>query len=125
MHGEHVVMGGPNVLRGDSHKANNPSAGELISAGLCSVLTSDYYYPAPLHAVFLLASNGALALEHAWDLVAANPAAALGLTDRGRIETGCRADLLLVDPGSYGILSHPNVIATLVDGRFAFFSMAR
>jgi alpha-D-ribose 1-methylphosphonate 5-triphosphate diphosphatase len=125
MHGEHVVMGGPNVLRGGSHKANNPSASEWISAGLCSVLTSDYYYPAPLHAVFHLANNGALPLEHAWDLVAANPAAALGLADRGRIETGCRADLLLVDPASYGDPSHPNIIATLVEGRFAFFSKTR
>ncbi len=87
--------------------------------GLCSILTSDYYYPAPLHAVFRLAGEGALPLERAWDLVAANPADALGLADRGRIEAGRRADLLLVDPGPDGALQ-PDVVATLVEGRRAF-----
>lgn len=120
--GEHVVMGAPNVLRGGSHKAGNPAAAELVGAGLCSILTSDYYYPAPLHAVFRLAGDGALPLERAWDLVAANPAAALGLADRGRIEVGRRADLLLVDPGREGA-PQPDVVATLVEGRRAFASV--
>ncbi|WP_052121622.1 amidohydrolase family protein [Inquilinus limosus] len=112
-------MGGPNVLRGGSHKAGNPAAAELVGAGLCSILTSDYYYPAPLHAAFRLAGEGALPLERAWDLVAANPAEALGLADRGRIEVGRRADLLLVDPGAGGT-PQPDVVATLVEGRRAF-----
>ncbi|WP_218823320.1 alpha-D-ribose 1-methylphosphonate 5-triphosphate diphosphatase [Inquilinus limosus] len=117
--GEHVVMGGPNVLRGGSHKAGNPAAAELVGADLCSILTSDYYYPAPLHAAFRLAGEGTLPLERAWDLVAANPAEALGLADRGRIEVGRRADLLLVDPGAGGT-PQPDVVATLVEGRRAF-----
>jgi len=117
----HVVMGGPNVLRGGSHKAGNPAAADLVGAGLCSVLTSDYYYPAPLHAAFRLAGDGVLPLERAWDLVAANPADALGLADRGRIETGRRADLLLVDPGPEGA-ARPDVVTTLVEGRSAFAS---
>ena len=121
--GEHVVMGGPNVLRGGSHKSGNPSAAELVGEGLCSVLTSDYYYPAPLHAVFRLAGEGVLPLERAWDLVAANPAAALGLADRGRIEVGRRADLLLVDPGPDGV-PQPDVVAALVEGRRAFVATA-
>ena len=119
--GEHVVMGGPNVLRGGSHKKGNPSAAEVAGAGICSVLTSDYYYPAPLHAAFRLAHDGVLPLEQAWDLVAANPAAALGLADRGRIQAGRRADLLLVDPGP-GEAPQPSVVATLVAGRRAFVS---
>lgn len=118
--GEYVVMGGPNVLRGGSHKKGNPSAAELAGAGLCSVLTSDYYYPAPLHAAFRLARDGVLPLERAWDLIAANPAAALGLSDRGAIEVGRRADLLLVDPGE----QVPSVVTTLVEGRRAFAAMA-
>ncbi|WP_343714615.1 alpha-D-ribose 1-methylphosphonate 5-triphosphate diphosphatase [Inquilinus sp.] len=121
--GEHVVMGAPNVLRGGSHKAGNPSAAELVGAGLCSILTSDYYYPAPLHAVFRLVGESVLPLERAWDLVAANPAEALGLADRGRIEIGRRADLLLVDPGPDSA-PRPDVVATLVEGRRAFLSMA-
>jgi alpha-D-ribose 1-methylphosphonate 5-triphosphate diphosphatase len=120
--GEHVVMGGPNVLRGGSHKKGNPSAAELAGAGLCSVLTSDYYYPAPLHAAFRLAQEGVLPLERAWDLVAANPAEALGLTDRGAIEVGRRADLLLVDAGAEG--ARPDVVTTLVEGRQAFAATA-
>ncbi|MGL4962300.1 MAG: alpha-D-ribose 1-methylphosphonate 5-triphosphate diphosphatase [Inquilinus sp.] len=119
--GEHVVMGAPNVLRGGSHKTGNPSAAELVGAGLCSILTSDYYYPAPLHAVFRLVGEGVLPLERAWDLVAANPAAALGLADRGRVEVGRRADLLLVDPGPDDA-PRPDVVANLVEGRRAFVS---
>ncbi|SMF65384.1 alpha-D-ribose 1-methylphosphonate 5-triphosphate diphosphatase [Tistlia consotensis] len=115
--GEHVVMGGPNVLRGGSHKAGNPSAAELAASGLCSVLTSDYYYPAPLHAAFKLAQEGVLPFGQSWDLVSANPAEALGLADRGRIEPGRRADLLLVRPEP-----RPDVVATLVEGRRAFVS---
>lgn len=117
--GEHVVMGGPNVLRGGSHKAGNPSAADFAAEGLCSVLTSDYYYPAPLHAAFGLAAGGQLPLERAWELVSANPAEALGLFDRGRIETGRRADLLLVRPQA-GPGGRPAVVATLVEGRIAF-----
>jgi alpha-D-ribose 1-methylphosphonate 5-triphosphate diphosphatase len=121
--GEHVVMGAPNVLRGGSHKAGNPSAAELVGAGLCSVLTSDYYYPAPLHAAFRLVGDGVLPLERAWDLVSANPAAALGLDDRGRIAVGRRADVILVDLGPGGD-PRPDVVANLVEGRRAFVSMA-
>lgn len=120
-------MGGPNVLRGGSHKAGNPSAAELAADGLCSILTSDYYYPAPLHAAFRLAADGLLPLAQAWDLVAANPADALGLADRGRIEIGRRADLLLVDAGrqaSGDAASAPAVVATLVAGRRAFAAAA-
>ncbi|MEO4041332.1 alpha-D-ribose 1-methylphosphonate 5-triphosphate diphosphatase [Hoeflea sp. CAU 1731] len=123
-HGEHVVMGGPNVLRGASHKIGNPSAADLVADKLCSVLSSDYYYPAPLHAAFLLAADGILPLEQAWDLVSANPADALGMKDRGQIEIGRRADLLLVDPGSDGA-PFPDVVATLVEGRQVFRSDVR
>lgn len=122
-HGEAVVMGAPNVLRGGSHKRGNPSAAELVDAGICTILTSDYYYPAPLHAAFRLAANDVLPLERGWDLVSANPAAALGFADRGRIEIGRRADLLLVDPGPAGA-RYPDLVATLVEGRQTCFSRA-
>ncbi len=34
----------------------------MIAKGLCSVLASDYYYPAPLVAAFRLAADGVLPL---------------------------------------------------------------
>jgi alpha-D-ribose 1-methylphosphonate 5-triphosphate diphosphatase len=113
-HGDAVVMGSPNVVRGKSH-LGWASAARLAEAGICSVLSSDYFYPCLLRAPFILAGRGVLDLPHAWDLVAANPAAAVGLADRGVIEPGRRADLLLVAVHE-GV---PRVMATVVQGRIA------
>lgn len=94
--GEHVIMGAPNVLRGGSHN-NAIGAAEAVLAGECTVLTSDYYYPAPLVAPFLLARRHGVDLARAWALVSAHPAEVAGLADRGRLAPGMRADVLLVD----------------------------
>jgi alpha-D-ribose 1-methylphosphonate 5-triphosphate diphosphatase len=94
--GEHVILGAPNALRGESHNGAL-CATEAIGAGLCSVLASDYYYPAPLNAVFRLHDAGVLPLDKGWALVSANPAAAVGLDDRGALSSGNRADVLVVD----------------------------
>jgi hypothetical protein len=83
-------------MRGKSH-LGWINAGEMIAQGLCSVLASDYYYPAPMLAAFRLAADGVLPLASAWQLVSAVPARAVGLEHRGRIEGGWRADLILVD----------------------------
>lgn len=91
-----TVFGAPNVLRGGSH-IGNASAAEMAREGLCDVLASDYYYPALLAAPFRMASEGVLPLEAAWRLVSANAAQAAGLTDRGEIRVGQRADLIVVD----------------------------
>lgn len=96
-HGEPVVMGAPNVVRGGSH-LGWASAAPLAERGLVSVLASDYHWPALLAAPFRLAQRGVLDLAAAWALVSANPAAALGLHDRGRIAVGLRGDLALVTP---------------------------
>lgn len=94
--GEHVILGAPNALRGESHNGAL-CATQAIRDGLCTVLASDYYYPAPLHAVFRLHDTGILPLEKGWRLISANPASAIGLHDRGTLSTGQRADLLVVD----------------------------
>lgn len=94
--GEAVVMGAPNVVRGGSH-LGWASAAPLAEEGIVTILASDYYWPAMLEAAFVLAARGALDLARAWALVAANPARALGLADRGRIAPGLRGDILLVD----------------------------
>ena len=116
--GEAVVFGAPNVLRGGSH-AGCPGAAEMVRKGLCTVLASDYYYPALLLAPFRLAEEGVLPLEEAWALVSANPARAAGLDDRGALGEGMRADILLVDPSG----PVPRPAAALAAGRLLRFGM--
>jgi alpha-D-ribose 1-methylphosphonate 5-triphosphate diphosphatase len=93
--GEDIVLGAPNVVRGGSHNGA-VSAEEAIADGACSILASDYYYPAPLLAALALSSRGVLPMEQAWALVAATPARACGLHDRGEIAVGLRADLIVL-----------------------------
>jgi alpha-D-ribose 1-methylphosphonate 5-triphosphate diphosphatase len=108
-----IVLGAPNVVRGGSHMGWT-NASEMVSRGLCSVLASDYYYPAPLIASFRLVETGVAPLERAWALVSDSPARAVGLSDRGRIECGLRADLVLVDPA---VPNRPRVVAAISGGR--------
>ena len=116
--GEAVVFGAPNVLRGGSH-AGCPGAADMVREGICTVLASDYYYPALLLAPFRLAEQGILKLEEAWPLVSANPARAAGLTDRGALAEGQRADILLVDPSG----PVPRPAAMLAGGRLLRFGI--
>jgi alpha-D-ribose 1-methylphosphonate 5-triphosphate diphosphatase len=111
--GDFVAMGCPNVVRGRSHLGWG-SAARMAEAGICRVLTSDYYYPAMISAAFVLADRGVLDLAKAWALISQNPAQAAGLTDRGLIEPGRRADLVMVDPASR------RAVATIAGGRLAF-----
>lgn len=110
--GDFVVMGSPNVVRGGSH-LGWASAALLAEAGVCTVLTSDYYYPAMMRAAFILADRGVLDLAQAWALISENPARAGGMTDRGTIEAGKRADLVVADPVT------SRAVATIAGGRVA------
>ena len=115
--GEHVIMGAPNVLRGGSHN-NAIGAAEAVLADECTVLTSDYYYPAPLAAPFVLARRHGMDFARAWALVSAHPAEVAGLTDRGRLAPEMRADVLLVDARGDGTGGDwPEVRAAWVAGR--------
>lgn len=116
--GSEVVMGAPNVVRGGSH-TQRMTAIDAIRADLCTVLASDYYYPAMLHAAFRLTHEDATTLPEAWNLVAANPARAAGLADRGRIDSGWRADFIAVDDTDP---AHPRVAATVAGGRVVYCS---
>jgi alpha-D-ribose 1-methylphosphonate 5-triphosphate diphosphatase len=97
--GEAVVFGAPNVLRGGSQNGAVDAAPALVE-GLGTVLASDYWYPAPLQAAFLMAEKHGMAFGAAWDCVSANAAAAAGLEDRGRLDPGCRADIIAVCPST-------------------------
>ena len=112
-HGDAIVYGAPNVVRGGSHTGWT-RASDMIAKGLCSVLASDYYYPAQLLAAFRLAADGVVPLAQAWDLVSAGPAHATGLTDRGVLAEGRRADILLVDDS---VALRPRLIAVISGGK--------
>jgi alpha-D-ribose 1-methylphosphonate 5-triphosphate diphosphatase len=111
--GDAIVFGAPNVVRGGSHTGWT-RASDMVEKGLCSVLASDYYYPAPLLAAFRLAADKVLPLGKAWDLISAAPAKAAGLSDRGTLREGQRADILLVDDA---LPMRPRIVAVIAGGR--------
>ena len=113
--GDAIVFGAPNVVRGGSHTGWT-KASDMIAKGLCSVLASDYYYPAPILAAFRLAADKVLPLAEAWTLISSAPARAAGLHDRGILVEGSRADIVLVDAS---IPLRPRVVAAIAGGRLA------
>ena len=112
---EAIVLGAPNVLRGGSHDGRL-DAESAIFEDLCNVLASDYYYPAGVHAAFHLIERG-MDISRAWSLLSNGPAEAVGLSDRGSIAPGKRADLVLIEPST---VSGPVVKATMVHGGWAY-----
>ena len=111
--GEHVIMGGPNIIRGGSH-TGAMSAEDAVRDGLCTVLASDYYYPSLLHAAEQLVERGVTSLGDAWNLVSRNPAEAMRLEDRGTLEFGRRADVVVIDCSGPWRLVHAVVGGTLM-----------
>jgi alpha-D-ribose 1-methylphosphonate 5-triphosphate diphosphatase len=118
--GDAIVFGAPNVVRGGSHTGWT-RASDMIAKGLCSVLASDYYYPAQLLAAFRLAADGVLPLHQAWDLISAGPARAAGLSDRGVLAEGYRADIILVDDE---LPLRPRIVAVIAAGRLVHLTDA-
>lgn len=106
-----TAMGAPNALRGLSY-SGNLSARAAHAAGLLDILASDYHPSAMLPAVLELAKADPQGLAGATLLATSNPARSLGLTDRGRIAPGLRADLVIADDAGIG-----HVRATLRAGR--------
>lgn len=94
--GMYTAMGAPNALRGESY-SGNLSARQAYQAGLLDMLASDYHPASILPAVLGLAQLREDGLAAAAALTSANPAKALGLADRGAIEPGFLADLVVAD----------------------------
>jgi alpha-D-ribose 1-methylphosphonate 5-triphosphate diphosphatase len=91
-----VLMGAPNVVRGGSH-SGNVAAHQLAEAGLLDLLSSDYVPQSLLAGALALRDVKAVGgLAGAIRLVTKNAAEATGLTDRGEITKGKRADLVHV-----------------------------
>ena len=118
--GDFIVFGAPNVVRGGSHTGWT-RASDMIAKGLCSVLASDYYYPAQLLAAFRLAADSILPLSQAWNLISAAPAQAAGLNDRGVLAEGRRADIILVDDK---LPLRPRIVAVIAAGRLVHLTDA-
>jgi alpha-D-ribose 1-methylphosphonate 5-triphosphate diphosphatase len=103
-----TAMGAPNLVRGGSQWGNLATA-EGIDAGVVDILVADYHPPSLLASVFVDTGES---LPDRVARVSANPADAAGFTDRGRIEAGKRADLIVVDREPA-----PTVTNALVGGR--------
>ena len=94
-HGLGIVMGAPNLVRGESH-SGNISALDLARADLLDVLSSDYVPHSLLQAAFLLRDQAGWSLSKAMATATLNPARLIGLDDRGEITPGKRADYVRV-----------------------------
>ncbi len=89
-----VLMGAPNIVRGQSH-SGNVSARDLGERGVLDILSSDYVPGSLLYGALLLErSVDAMTLPKAIATITRNPARSVGLYDRGEIAPGQRADLV-------------------------------
>lgn len=93
--GMRTVFGAPNILRGGS-QSGAMRALDAVKAGVADCLCADYHPAALIVAVFRLPELAGITLADAVRLVSAHPARAAGLTDRGEITIGKRADLVAV-----------------------------
>lgn len=107
-----TIFGAPNVLRGGS-QSGNMRALDAILQGVCTCLCSDYHPPSLLAAAFALPAISELSLSGAVRLVSLQAAIAAGLTDRGALQIGMRADLIAVST----VHRHPEVELTISHGR--------
>jgi alpha-D-ribose 1-methylphosphonate 5-triphosphate diphosphatase len=114
--GDIIVLGAPNVVRGGSHNGAI-GAEDAIRDQKCTVLASDYYYPAPVQAALALDERGSLPLNQGWALISTAPADACGLSDRGSIAEGQRADLVIMPE----LGTRP--VATISGGRLVYRSV--
>jgi len=91
-----VSMGAANLVRGGS-LSGNARVLDLIAEGLVDILVADYHAPSLLRGAFLVAERGFMPLPAAIAMITATPARAVGLRDRGALEAGRRADVIVVD----------------------------
>lgn len=109
-----TLMGAPNALRGQS-MSGNLSAQDAAKAGLLTVIAADYHPAAFVPGVFKLADVSVGGLPAAVAMATGNAARSAGLTDRGEIAIGQRADLVVVEKGDVH-----RIRATFRAGRFVY-----
>ena len=111
-----IIMGGPNMVKGGSH-SGNVSAAELAQLDLLDIFSSDYVPSSLLLATFMLGSLEGWTLPKAVRAVTRNPARAIGMSDRGEVAVGQRADILRVRMNRVGM---PHAMETSLAGRRAY-----
>lgn len=112
-----VSVGAPNIVRGFSH-SGNMRAIDAIIAGNANMICSDYHPSALLPAVIEVHRQG-IPLPEAMKMVSTYPAESLGIaSDRGSIEVGKQADVLLIDLND----TYPAVRQTIVNGNIVYQS---
>jgi alpha-D-ribose 1-methylphosphonate 5-triphosphate diphosphatase len=103
-------MGAPNIVRGGS-QSGNIAAIELVKEGVCKYLCSDYHPTSMLQAVYRMKEDANLLLARGFSMITSIPASYAHLDDRGVIEAGKRADIIVIDDTNI-----PKVVLTLKDG---------
>ncbi|HWT57417.1 MAG TPA: alpha-D-ribose 1-methylphosphonate 5-triphosphate diphosphatase [Rhizobium sp.] len=109
-----TLMGAPNALRGQS-MSGNLSALDAARAGLLSVIAADYHPAAFVPGIFKLADMVEGGLPSAVAMATGNAARSAGLSDRGEITIGQRADLVAVERGDIN-----RIRATFRAGRLVY-----
>ena len=109
-----VAMGAPNVVRGGSLR-DGPDVSQAIKGGVVDILCSDFRPQSLLSSVFIENDDS---LRDRVLRVSTAPAAAAGLYDRGRLECGARADIIIVDPEPV-----PSIARTYVAGEQVYCSV--
>jgi alpha-D-ribose 1-methylphosphonate 5-triphosphate diphosphatase len=110
----HVCMGAPNLLRGASTNSN-VTAAEVLQAGLCDILVSDYAPESLPQAAFFAHRELGIDLARVLTAITSAPGSLLGTGDirPGRMSLGAEADIVLVDTAPPWI----RVVETWVGGR--------
>lgn len=108
-----VAMGAPNVVCGGS-QCDGPDASQAIRDDVVDILCSDFRPQSLLSSVFIENDEP---LKDRVLRVSTAPAAAAGLYDRGRLECGARADIIIADPDPF-----PSIVRTYVAGDEVYYS---
>jgi alpha-D-ribose 1-methylphosphonate 5-triphosphate diphosphatase len=106
------AMGDPVILSAGDVAAERVTALDLVREGLCTALASGRGWGA-MAAAWRLVDRKVSDLAQAWALVSSRPAELARLPDRGRLEPGRRADLVVVREATR------QVEATVSGGRLA------
>ncbi|MBT9137910.1 MAG: Alpha-D-ribose 1-methylphosphonate 5-triphosphate diphosphatase [Syntrophomonadaceae bacterium] len=110
-----VVVGAPNVVRGES-SCGNISALNLIKEKAADIICSDYHLPSMLCATIRLYQEGILSLPEAINMITLNPAKATGLKERGAILPGKVADIVIFKLRD----KLPEITRVLIGGRSVY-----